>query len=113
MGRWFLVSLTARARARPCVCVPQGCIGREGASEAAPAAVRQAVGGGCRSGWGVLSFAVAVWSCCRLQMPWSLALAIGGGQWLGVGWAPWRGGGGAQGCIGREETPEAAPEAGR
>ena len=28
----------------------QGCIGREGASEAAPEAVRQAVGGGCRSG---------------------------------------------------------------
>ena len=26
---------------------PQGCIGREGASEAAPEAVRQAVGGGC------------------------------------------------------------------
>ena len=30
----------------------QGCIRREGASEAAPAAVRQAVGGGCQSGWG-------------------------------------------------------------
>ena len=32
----------------------QGCIRREGASEAAPEAVRQAVGGGCRSGWGRL-----------------------------------------------------------
>ena len=31
-----------------------GCIGREGASETAPAAVRQAVGGGCQSGWGRL-----------------------------------------------------------
>ena len=28
------------------------CIRREGASEAAPQAVRQAVGGGCQSGWG-------------------------------------------------------------
>ena len=32
----------------------QGCIRREGASEVAPEAVRQAVGGGCRSGWGRL-----------------------------------------------------------
>ena len=32
----------------------QGCIGREGISEAAPEAVRQAVGGGCQSGWGRL-----------------------------------------------------------
>ena len=32
----------------------QGCIRREGTSEAAPEAVRQAVGGGCRSGWGPL-----------------------------------------------------------
>ena len=30
------------------------CIRREGASEAAPEAVRQAVGGGCQSGWGRL-----------------------------------------------------------
>ena len=33
---------------------PQGCIRREGTSEAVPAAVRQAVGGGCQSGWGRL-----------------------------------------------------------
>ena len=33
---------------------PQGCIRREGTSEAAPEAVRQAVGGGRRSGWGRL-----------------------------------------------------------
>ena len=32
----------------------QGCIKREGASEAAPEAVSQAVGGGCQSGWGRL-----------------------------------------------------------
>ena len=32
----------------------QGCIRREGASEAAPEAVRRAVGGGCQSGWGRL-----------------------------------------------------------
>ena len=31
-----------------------GCIRREGTSEAAPAAVRQAVEGGCQSGWGRL-----------------------------------------------------------
>ena len=34
-----------------CPPPPPGCIRREGASEAAPAAVRQAVGGGCQSGW--------------------------------------------------------------
>ena len=32
----------------------QGCIRRDGTSEAAPEAVRQAVGGGCQSGWGRL-----------------------------------------------------------
>ena len=32
----------------------QGCIRREGGSEVAPEAVRQAVGGGCRSCWGRL-----------------------------------------------------------
>ena len=32
----------------------QGCIRRERTSEAAPEAVRQAVAGGCRSGWGRL-----------------------------------------------------------
>ena len=61
--------------------VRQGCIRREGTSEAAPEAVRQAVGGGCQSGWG---------GYCRLQVPWRPALGVGGGQWLGVGWAPWR-----------------------
>ena len=38
-----------------------GCIRREGAPEAAPEAVRGAVGGGCRSGWGrLLSVANAI-----------------------------------------------------
>ena len=32
----------------------EGCIGREGASEAAPRVVRQVVGGGCQSGCGRL-----------------------------------------------------------
>ena len=32
--------------------------------------------------------------CCRLQMPLRLALGGSGRQWLGVGWAPCRGGGG-------------------
>ena len=36
------------------VYLTQGCIRREGTSEAAPAAVRQAVGGGCQSGGGRL-----------------------------------------------------------
>ena len=34
--------------------LPLGCIRRAGTSEAAPEAVRQAVGGGCQSGWGRL-----------------------------------------------------------
>ena len=33
---------------------PKGCIRREGTSEEGPEAIRQAVGGGCRSGWGPL-----------------------------------------------------------
>ena len=41
----------------------------------APAAVGQAVGGGCQSGWGRLL---------------SVTNAIEAGTWLGVGWAPWR-----------------------
>ena len=58
-----------------------GCIRREGA----PEAVRWAVGGGCRSGWGrLLSVTNAIDAgTCRQ-----------GGQWLGIGQVPWRGGGG-------------------
>ena len=39
---------------RRVVSLTQGCIRREGTSEAAPEAVRQAVGGGCQSGGGRL-----------------------------------------------------------
>ena len=42
---------------------------REAASEAAPEAVRQAVGGGCQSGWG---------GYCRLQMPLKLRFGVRG-----------------------------------
>ena len=45
----------------------QGCIRREGTAEAAPEAVRQAVEGGCQSGWG---------GYCRLKMPLKLALGV-------------------------------------
>ena len=51
----------------------QGCIRRKEASEAAPEAVRQAVGGGCRSGWGRLL---------------SVTNAIEAGTWRRwIGWA--------------------------
>ena len=59
----------------------QGCVRREGTSEAAPEAVSQAVGGGCRSGWGQL---LSVTNAIEAGT-W--------GQWLGIGWAPWEGGG--------------------
>ena len=58
----------------------QGCSRRGGASKAG----RQAVGGGCQAVGG---------GYYRLQMPLRLALGVRG-QWLGVGWAPWRAGGG-------------------
>ena len=47
----------------------QGCIRKQGAPEAAPAAVRQAVGGGCRPVGG---------GYCRLQMPLKPALGVRG-----------------------------------
>ena len=54
---------------------------REGTSEAAPEVGRQAVGGGCKSGWG----AVTVGYECHLAS---------GGQRLDKSGGPWRGGGG-------------------
>ena len=60
-------------------------IRREGTSEAAPEAVRQAVGGGCQGGWGAVTVG---YKCHR-----SRHLASGG-RWLGIGWAPWGAGGG-------------------
>ena len=53
----------------------QGCIRREGASEAAPQAVKQAVEGGCRRGWGRL---LSVINALKL------ALAVRGGVPIGV-----------------------------
>ena len=60
--------------------------GREGASEAAPGAVKQAVGGCCRSGW---------WRLLSVTNAIETGTWRQGVQWLGIGWAPWRGGGGA------------------
>ena len=62
----------------------QGCIRGEGTSEVAPESVRQAVGGGCQSGWGRLL---------------SVTNAIEAGTWRQGGWAPWREGG-LQGGMG-------------
>ena len=39
----------------PVAAPDQGCIRREGTSEAAPEACRWAVGGGCQSGWGTVT----------------------------------------------------------
>ena len=52
---------------------PQGCMRREGTSEAAPEAVRQAVGGGCQSGWGRLlsvTNAIEAGTCCQGDSVW-------------------------------------------
>ena len=47
---------------------PPGCIGRERTSEAAPEAVRQAVGGACQSGWGpLLSVTHAIWTLLNID----------------------------------------------
>ena len=68
----------------------QGCVRREGPSEAAPEAVRQAVGGGCQSGWGRLlsvTNAVEVGACRQGDSGWALAGRPRGG---GGGLAPLR-----------------------
>ena len=63
----------------------QGCIRRERASEADLDAVRQVLG---------KTVAKAVGGgYCRIQMPLKPALGVRR-QWLGLGWAPWRAGGG-------------------
>ena len=54
--------------------VDQGCLGREGTSEAAPEAVRQADGGGCQSGWRRLlsvTNAVEASTCCQGDSGWA------------------------------------------
>ena len=48
---------------------PRDALERKGPHRRPPAAVRQAVGGGCRGGWG---------GYCRLQMPLRLALGVRG-----------------------------------
>ena len=51
----------------------QGCIRREGASEAAPEAVGQAAGGGCQSGCGRLlsvTNAIEAGTCCQGDSGW-------------------------------------------
>ena len=53
---------------------------REGTSEAVPEAVRQAVGGGCQSGWGRLLSVTNAIGASHLPS---------GRQGLGIGWAPW------------------------
>ena len=61
---------------------PQGCIRREGTSEAAPEAVKQAVGGGCQSGWGRLlsvTKAVEAGTCRQGDSGWAQAGRPGGG----------------------------------
>ena len=62
---------------------PQGCITRDRASDAAPEAGRQAVGGGCQSGWGLLSVtkAIEAGTCREGDNGWAQAghLAGGGG----------------------------------
>ena len=56
----------------------QGCSRREGASEAAPEAVRQAVGGGCPSGWRRL---LSVTNAIEAGT-WRLVCVVGGGGGL-------------------------------
>ena len=62
--------------------VHQGCISREGTSEVAPEAVRQAAGGGCQSGWGRLlsvTKAIEAGTCRQGNSGWAWAGRPGGG----------------------------------
>ena len=61
---------------------PQGCIRREGTSGVAPEAVRQAVGGGCQSGWMQLlsvTNAIETGTWRPGDRGWALAGRLGGG----------------------------------
>ena len=75
-GGWRFRCCQGRLRTPHPRPTAHGCIRREGTSEAAPEAVRQAAGGGCQSGWG--------------RLLWHLP---SGRQWVGIGRAPSRGGG--------------------
>ena len=80
---WALIDMRSPKQRNAAVCklqvgYGQGCSRTEGTSEAAPEAVRQAVGGGCQSGWGRLpsvTNAIEAGTCHQ-------------GHWLGIGWAP-------------------------
>ena len=79
MQKGWALNLNPNANRKPCVpqagqgaCTglpcQQGCIGREGTSEAVPEAIRQVVGGGCQSGWGwILSVTNAILAGTCLQ----------------------------------------------
>ena len=55
----------------PLASPDRGCTKREGASEAAPGAVGQAVGGGCQSGWGkeIILSSNSPWGFCPFHHP--------------------------------------------
>ena len=75
MNAWILIKKRDR----------QGCIRREGTSEVAPEAVGQAVGGGCRSGWGrllLVTNAIEAGTCRQGDSGWALAGRPGGGGGL-------------------------------
>ena len=54
IGALLVVPKSAQCQIPP-PSPPKGCIRREGISEADPAAGRQAVGGGCQSGWAAVT----------------------------------------------------------
>ena len=65
-----------------------GCIRREGTAKVAPETVRQAVGGGCQSGWGRLlsvTNAIGAGSCRQGDTDWAWAGRPGAG---GGGYPP-------------------------
>ena len=80
--------------ARLCSPRPSHLPVRVGALKAAPEAVRQAVGGGCQSGWGRLLSVTNAMEAGTWHQGGGGG-GGGGGQWLGIGWAPGRRGGGA------------------
>ena len=76
----------------------QGCIRREGVSEAAPEAVRRAVAGGCQGGWRLLSDTNAIeagtWRQGDCGWAWAGRSGVGGGGWNKASVSDCLGGGG-------------------
>ena len=89
-GRWGAVHSNVTFAERICLSIfvfggwvfggsrtlPQGCIRREGTSEAAPEAVRQTVAAGCQSSWGRLlsaTNAIEAGTCRQGDSGWALA----------------------------------------